>query len=246
MRWTVSRRPSAGTIISLIALFVALGGTSYAAIALAPKNSVGSPQVINGSLQTVDLSKKARAALKGNRGPAGPAGAQGAQGAAGLTGAAGAAGPAGATGPAGSAGAVGATGPAGASGAAGATGPRGPSDVYQAADLSFVAWTTTYSTQRSLSLPAGNWLVTATGVANSNGGADEHVDCRMQLGGVTLDSAEDLILAPNFAAGERDTFSLQGAGTLAAAGTATLQCQSDGSGNVVDPSITAIQVETLH
>jgi hypothetical protein len=110
----VSRRPSPATIISLVALFVALGGTSYAAVVLAPKNSVGSAQVINGSLLKKDLSKKTVAALKGNRGP------QGARGSAGAQGAAGAVGPAGATGPAGPAGATGPTG------AAGATGPAGP------------------------------------------------------------------------------------------------------------------------
>jgi hypothetical protein len=104
-------------VISLVALFVALGGTGYAAVQLAPKNSVGSTQVINGSLQKVDLSKKAVAALRGNRGARGPAGAQGAAGAAGP---AGAVGPAGATGPAGAAGATGPSGPAGP------TGPPGP------------------------------------------------------------------------------------------------------------------------
>jgi len=104
----VSRRPSPATIISLVALFVALGGTGYAAVALAPRNSVGSAQVINGSLLKKDLSKKTVAALKGNRGLRGPAG------------------PRGAAGPAGAAGAVGATGAAGAAGAAGAQGATGP------------------------------------------------------------------------------------------------------------------------
>ncbi len=67
--------------IAYLALFVALGGTSVAASnALVPKNSVGSPQVINGSLQTRDLSRKARTALKGNRGTRGPAGVRGARG----------------------------------------------------------------------------------------------------------------------------------------------------------------------
>ena len=67
--------------IALLALFLALGGTTYAAsTSLIAKNSVGSLQVVNGSLQTKDLSKKTRAALKGNRGPRGLAGAQGAQG----------------------------------------------------------------------------------------------------------------------------------------------------------------------
>jgi hypothetical protein len=74
--------------LALLALFMVLGGsTAYAAATLVPKNSVGSPQVINGSLQTLDLSKKARKALKGNRGPRGFTGAQGAQGPKGTTGA---------------------------------------------------------------------------------------------------------------------------------------------------------------
>jgi hypothetical protein len=77
--------------LALFALFFALGGTSFAAgNALLPGNSVGTKQVINGSLQTNDLSNKARSALKGNSGPRGPAGAQGAQGAQGATGATGA------------------------------------------------------------------------------------------------------------------------------------------------------------
>jgi hypothetical protein len=74
--------------LALVALFFALGGTSFAAgNALLPGNSVGTKQVINGSLQTKDLSKTARSALKGNRGLRGPAGAQGAQGATGAKGA---------------------------------------------------------------------------------------------------------------------------------------------------------------
>ena len=78
-------------LVALIALFVALGGTSYAALKL-PANSVGSAQVINGSLQTGDLAKKTAAALKGKPGQRG---SQGTPGATGATGAAGATGPAG-------------------------------------------------------------------------------------------------------------------------------------------------------
>jgi hypothetical protein len=74
--------------LALFALFFALGGTSFAAAnALLPRNSVGTKQVINGSLQTNDLSKTAQKALKGNRGLRGPAGAQGARGTTGATGA---------------------------------------------------------------------------------------------------------------------------------------------------------------
>jgi hypothetical protein len=85
--------------VALLALFVALGGTSYAAsAALVPKNSVGSAQVINGSLQKGDLSKKAVVALKGAQGQQGAQGAQGATGSAGAAGAVGATGPPGISG----------------------------------------------------------------------------------------------------------------------------------------------------
>jgi hypothetical protein len=81
--------------IALVALFLALGGTTYAASsALIGRNTVGSPQVVNGSLKTIDLGKKARKALKGNRGLRGAQGAKGATGAAGAKGATGAQGPA--------------------------------------------------------------------------------------------------------------------------------------------------------
>jgi hypothetical protein len=79
------RRPSPATVISLVALFVALGGTGYAAFAV-PRNSVGSAQVVNHSLRTADLSRKAVAALKGGRGPEGPSGPQGPAGATGAAG----------------------------------------------------------------------------------------------------------------------------------------------------------------
>ena len=43
-------KPSPAMVVSLIALFVALGGTSYAAITAVPKNSVGTPQLKNGAV----------------------------------------------------------------------------------------------------------------------------------------------------------------------------------------------------
>jgi hypothetical protein len=101
--------------VALLALFVALSGSSYGAYAAAtkllPKNSVGSAQVINGSLQKADLSKKTFAALKGSRG------AQGVPGSAG---------PAGLPGPQGPKGDTGAAGAAGQQGAQGTQGPTGP------------------------------------------------------------------------------------------------------------------------
>jgi len=80
--------------VAYLALFVALGGTSMAASnALVPKNSVGTAQVINGSLLKKDF--KSGQLPRGARGPAGPRGLAGAQGAAGPAGAPGGQGPAG-------------------------------------------------------------------------------------------------------------------------------------------------------
>lgn len=49
-------RPSPALVISLIALFVALGGTSYAAINALPKNSVGTKQLKNGAVTGAKLN----------------------------------------------------------------------------------------------------------------------------------------------------------------------------------------------
>jgi len=48
--------PSPALVVSLIALFVALGGTSYAAITSLPTNSVGTPQLKNGAVTATKLN----------------------------------------------------------------------------------------------------------------------------------------------------------------------------------------------
>lgn len=83
------RRPSFPTVISLIALFVALGGTSYAVIKLPAKsvgnrelksNAVTSAKIRAGSVSRSDLAPSARAGSRGPRGATGPAGPAGADG----------------------------------------------------------------------------------------------------------------------------------------------------------------------
>lgn len=77
------RRPSFPTVISLIALFVALGGTSYAVIKLPAKsvgnrelksNAVTSAKIRPRSVARSDLAPGARSGARGPRGPAGPPG----------------------------------------------------------------------------------------------------------------------------------------------------------------------------
>ena len=86
---------SPATVLAGIALLVALGGTSYAAIVL-PANSVGTPQLKAGAVTSIKVKDRTLLARDFAAGqiPAGPAGP---------TGAPGAAGPAGPAGPAGAA-----------------------------------------------------------------------------------------------------------------------------------------------
>jgi hypothetical protein len=78
--------------IALLALFIALSGTTYAASTLLPRNSVGTAQLKNGAVTKKKINKKTIKALKGNRGPRGFTGAAGAPGAPGAPGAKGATG----------------------------------------------------------------------------------------------------------------------------------------------------------
>jgi hypothetical protein len=96
-----------GNLVAYVALLVALSSTSYAASTkLLPVNSVGTRQVVNGSLLKRDF--KAGQLPRGARGPRGLQGAQGPQG---------------------SKGDPGATGAPGAPGVPGADGPPGPTGV---------------------------------------------------------------------------------------------------------------------
>jgi hypothetical protein len=102
-RAVAGRRPSASLVISVVALFVALGGTGYAAVTITGKNvkdsSLTTKDIKDNSLTSSDVrdrSLRLRDFRSGElsaaqRGPAGPAGRAGPTGAAGAAGAAGSA-----------------------------------------------------------------------------------------------------------------------------------------------------------
>jgi hypothetical protein len=111
MTHAIRRHLSFGNITALMALVVALGGTSYAAISI-PKNSIGSAQIKKGAVANSDLHGNAVTAAKikdgslvradfaaselpagprGLTGAIGPKGEQGIQGIQGLVGTTGAA-----------------------------------------------------------------------------------------------------------------------------------------------------------
>jgi len=76
---SIFRRLTFANVTSLLALFVALGGASYAAIKL-PANSVGTKQIKNRSITIRKIDRTALASLQCARGLPGPQGVQGPQG----------------------------------------------------------------------------------------------------------------------------------------------------------------------
>jgi hypothetical protein len=96
LRSLVSRLTYAN-VVATLALFLALGGVSYAATQL-PKNSVGSKQIKSGAITKGKIDKATLKALAGKAGPRGASGAPGAAGAPGAKGDVGAAGAAGTNG----------------------------------------------------------------------------------------------------------------------------------------------------
>lgn len=151
---TIRAGLSYANVVGSLALFVALGGVSYAAVKL-PAASVGTKQlkkgavtssrVRDGSLRMADFKagqlprglagSGARDGGPPGPGPAGPRGEPGAAAAKGDPGPAGAVGPAGPQGPAGPPGDDGPAGPAGEDGAPGSNGGAGPTG--QAGPLGF-------------------------------------------------------------------------------------------------------------
>jgi hypothetical protein len=101
-----NHRPTPALVVSLIALFVALSGTGYAALAITSKNvkdetlttkdvknnSLTGKDVRDGSLGASDFGGSLPAGAQGERGPAGPAGPAGPKGDRGAEGPAGPAG----------------------------------------------------------------------------------------------------------------------------------------------------------
>jgi hypothetical protein len=76
---------SYANVMATLAVFVALGGSAYAAFTL-PSNSVGSRQLKNGAVTPKKVARTTIKLFKGQKGAPGPKGDQGARGAQGVQG----------------------------------------------------------------------------------------------------------------------------------------------------------------
>ena len=125
----------------------------------------------------------------------------------------------------------------------GDVGPIGPSDVYSAsAILKGVAPASGTVTVVSLSLPAGNYLVSATQTAESEGGRST-ITCDIVVGSTS--QANFYSRAPY--ANSRGRWPTRRPIALGATTTVSEQCHS--AQHVMDlsePTLTAIKVGTLH
>lgn len=114
----------------------------------------------------------------------------------------------------------------------------------------FFTFTGSDQTVATLALPAGSYVFNAALVANNNDVVVRTVRCSLKLNGTTtISNAVDtfgFFLAPNFAAGERESISMTSAATLASAGTVSLVCDADTTlGNWTNRTITAVKVANL-
>jgi hypothetical protein len=213
--------------MATIALFVALGGTSVAAVHLA-KNSVTSTAIKNGQVKNRDLANNAVTSskvkdhsllgkdFKSGQLPQGPKGATGAQG------------------------------PKGNTGNTGATGPSNGYFSSSTAATLPVAWTTPDSqTLRSLSLPAGKYILNAVVQADNDAATPSTAGCQITINTGSVDGAS---VRPGVdGSDDQDVIALTGGATLVAPATATLDCSaSTAFGTWKSFSLTAIKVASLN
>ncbi len=203
-------------VVASLALFIALGGVSYAAIKL-PKNSVGASQikknaisgskVKNSALTGSDIKDKSLTASDFS----GPV--QGPQGAA---------------------------GPAGAKGDTGAPGPAVSNDAYtaQAPGFPLLVVTTSFSSVVTTpTMPAGSYTLAARANILGGGGVKNTLICSL-----ANDAAQNFSVV----SGDVFPLSMASTTTLGAPGTVALSCnKSAGSPQVAQATIIATRVATL-
>ncbi len=223
MRNRVRLRITPATVIASIALLVALGGTSIAAVtATAPSNSVNTAALKNSAVTNPKIANNAVTGSKVKNGSL-----QKADFASGQI-------PAGKTGP------PGPEGPAGPAGAAGATGPAGPSDAFARFLNGPIAVPAAATTLTSLSIPsAGKYVIWAKAYLVSTG--QGVVTCAL-VAATDTDQTQTWVQAGL-------PFALSNIVTheFTAAGTVDFRCQYPGTGTTTANQIkvAAIKVANL-
>jgi hypothetical protein len=191
-------------VVALLALFIALGGSGYAATQLAHPSAVVKVKKRHpDAAQDIALIRRLAATLRGPRGPQGAAGARGAQGAQGTP---------------------------GGQGTQGLQGPVGPSQAFEAVNTTFITLSTTPASVITLAgLQPGSYLVIAKLGLNGPSGSSRVV-CTTTLGSVS----DDGIVTSGTGAGSvgqvTDTMTLTA--TITTTSTAQVVCHLESSSNL--------------
>lgn len=214
------------SVLAMLALFVALGGISYAAA-----GKIGTPDIKNGAITKAKLKKNAVTGPKIKPGAVSGAkiqdnavtGAKVDEASLGIV-------------------------PDAAKLAGKEPGAFESKGFGGSGDAAFVNLATDSVTEvASKELPAGTYLVLARGGLNNNAaeGVPVGQECTLAAGG-TSQTLPMAALAKNGAAGDREEFSLFVVAALPAPGKAVLSCETDAnwkSGNVIEPSLAAVSLQ---
>jgi hypothetical protein len=208
-------------LMSSVAVFIALGGVSYAALQI-PNNSVGTKQIKNRAVTKPKLDPHLLASLAGKTGPQGLPSAQGLKGN------------------------TGAQGQAGVSGQGGAP---GPSDTYVAGVADSVLDTSGfYSEVVSITVPAGSYLLGASMWLAKQVAGTSQITCKLEssetLPHTVWDQSSASLLTD---ASPRSSLSLAGADTFTADQVVKVYCSAfDKATNAVNVRLWAIKTGSLH
>lgn len=212
--------------IAVLALFLALTGTSYAAVKVTGASvrdgsltgrdvrdrSLTGRDVRDGSLRAADFARSDRPV--GRPGPAGPQG------------------------PAGAAGATGAQGPAGPAGPAGS----GEARFERAANVSLG---TALTRVQGIVVPAGRYVVTTTGTLDNDSTVNQTASCAILRRGVSEEATQTgtVALARAGDPAERLPMSLTAVVTMPTEGEIVSACSTaDGNADLNEPATTTLRV----
>ncbi len=204
-------------VTSTLALVIALGGTSYAAVKITgadiKDNTVTTKDVKDKTLKVKDLSPGARKKLKGATGPAGP------------------------TGPSGP------SGPAGPPGAPGVDGDIGPSNVFTVYNNNGTQGNITFKNLLTLTLQPGSYAAFGKTWAHRQAtGSVQYQNCRLLLGAVIIDSSGGDL--PDVSS-SYNTVVTTASFTITTPTTLTLACMSTNNAFIDFKKLTAIKVGTV-
>jgi len=133
----------------------------------------------------------------------------------------------------------------GAVNAAKLSGDAQPAQGFATNTTTSLEYTGTPQVVRSLSLPAGSYILTGYASANNNAATQEEASCSLTLGGTTIAATDAVNLGPNTEL-DRQVLPVTSGGSLGGPGVAQLVCDaSTASGNWLERGLSAVKLSSF-